>query len=55
MASLKLRIVRLRGSAGAGAQDEAMQKRFELLIGIPGIAAISALALLGELVLLSRR
>ena len=29
-----------------------MRKRFELLIGIPGIAAISALQLLGELVLL---
>ena len=54
MASLKLRIVRLRGEAlELVRRDEAMQKRFELLIGIPGIAAISALALLGELVLLS--
>ena len=54
MASLKLRIVRLRGEAlELVRSDEAMQERFELLIGMPGIAAISALALLGELVLLS--
>jgi transposase len=50
MASLKLRIARLRGEALRLVHShEAMRKRFELLIRIPGIAAISALELLGEL------
>ena len=54
MASLKLRIARLRGEAlELVRSDEAMRERFELLIGIPGIAAISALQLLGELAPLS--
>ena len=50
MASLKLRIARLRREAlELVRSDEAMRKRFELLICIPGIAAVSALQLLGEL------
>jgi transposase len=54
MASLKLRIARLRREALEQVRsDETMQKRFELLIRIPGIAAISALQLLGELAPLS--
>ena len=54
MASLKLRIARLRGEAlELVRSDEAMQERFELLIGMPGIAEISALQLLGELSALS--
>jgi transposase len=54
MASLKLRIAGLRREAlGLVRSDEAMRKRFELLICIPGIAAISALQLLGELAPLS--
>jgi transposase len=54
MASLKLRIVRLRHEAQElVGSDEAMRKRFELLIRIPGIGAISALQLLGELAPLS--
>jgi transposase len=54
MASLKLRIARLRGEAlELVGRDEAMRKRFELLIGMPGIAEISALQLLGELAALS--
>jgi transposase len=54
MASLKLRIVRLRREAlELVRSDEAMRKRFDLLILIPGIAAISALQLLGELAPLS--
>jgi transposase len=54
MASLKLRIARLRREAlELVRSDEAMRKRFELLIGMPGIAAISAVQLLGELAPLS--
>jgi transposase len=54
MASLKLRIAGLRGEAlGLVRSDEAMRKRFELLIRTPGIAAISAMQLLGELAPLS--
>jgi transposase len=54
IASLKQRILHLRSEAQALVRsDEAMQKRFELLIRIPGIAAISALQLLGELAPLS--
>jgi len=50
MASLQRRIVRLRREAREVARsDETIQKRFELLIRIPGIAEISALQLLGEL------
>ena len=54
MASLKLRITRLRREAlELVRSDEAMRKRFDLLTGMPGIAAISALQLLGELTALS--
>jgi transposase len=54
MASLQLRIARLRGEAlDLVRRDEVLQERFELLIEIPGIAAISALQLLGELAPLS--
>jgi transposase len=54
MASLKLRIARLRGEARELVRsDERLRQRFELLIRIPGIAAISALQLLGELASLS--
>lgn len=54
MASLKLRIAGLRREAlGLVRSDEAMRKRFELLIRTPGIAAISAMQLLGELAPLS--
>jgi transposase len=54
MASLKLRIAGLRREAlELVRSDEAMRKRFDLLILIPGIAAISALQLLGELAPLS--
>jgi transposase len=50
MASLQRRIVRLRREARELARcDEAIQKQFELLTSIPGIADISALQLLGEL------
>lgn len=50
MASLKLRIARLRREAlELVRSDERLRNRFELLIRIPGIAAISALQLLGEL------
>jgi transposase len=54
MASLKRRLARLRSAAlELVLSDELLQKRFELLIGIPGIATISALELLGELAPLS--
>jgi len=50
MASLQRRIVRLRREARELVRgNETIQKRFELLIRIPGIAEISALQLLGEL------
>lgn len=56
MAMLKRRIVRLRREALALVQaDDAMRRRFELLISMPGIAAISALQLLGELAPLSEQ
>src|SRR5207244_2960031 len=49
-------IVRLRREALALVQaDDAMRRRFELLISMPGIAAISALQLLGELAPLSEQ
>jgi transposase len=54
MASLQLRLARLRSAAiELVRRDKAMQESFELLIGMPGIAAISALQLLGELAPLS--
>lgn len=50
LASLERRIVRLRREARELVRgDEVMQQQFELLIGIPGIAEVSALQLLGEL------
>jgi transposase len=50
LASLERRIVRLRREARELVRgDEAMRKQFALLIGIPGIAEVSALQLLGEL------
>jgi transposase len=56
LASLKRRIVKLRNQAMALIQnDEALQKRFDLMISIPGIAQISALQLLGELAALSEQ
>jgi transposase len=54
MASLKLRLARLRDEAlNLVGRDEAMRKRFDLLIGIPGIAEISGFELLGKLTALS--
>jgi transposase len=53
LSSLKLRIARLRREAlQLVHSDERMRERFELLIGMPGIAAASALQLLGELAVL---
>ena len=54
LASLQRRMVRLRREAIAlVGGEEKLRQRFDLLTGIPGIAAISALQLLGELALLS--
>jgi transposase len=54
LAALERRIVRLRREAMALVQaDDAIRQRFELLTGMPGIAQISALQLLGELAPLS--
>jgi len=54
LASLERRMVKLRREAMALIQrDETLQRQFELLISIPGIAAISALQVLGELATLS--
>src|SRR5580692_5877512 len=54
MASLNRRIRRFRREARELVRsDETIRKRFELLIGIPGIAEISAVQLLGELSSLS--
>lgn len=54
LASLERRLVRLRNQAMALIQgDETLHRRFELMISIPGIAAISALQVLGELSTLS--
>ncbi|HWO38454.1 MAG TPA: transposase [Candidatus Acidoferrum sp.] len=54
MASLERRILRFRREARELVRsDETIRKRFELLIGIPGIAEISAVQLLGELSSLS--
>ena len=50
LAALQRRILRLRREALALVQaDDTLRRRFELLIGMPGIAQISALQLLGEL------
>jgi transposase len=54
LASLERRMVKLRREAMALIQrDETLQQQFELMISIPGIAAISALQVLGELSTLS--
>jgi transposase len=54
LAGLKRRIARLRCEAVAMVRaDDAMRQRFDLLTGMPGIAEISALQLLGELAALS--
>lgn len=54
LASLERRMVRLRREAMALIQrDETMQRQFDLMISIPGIAQISALQVLGELAPLS--
>lgn len=54
LASLHRRIVKMRRTAMELIRDDAkMDERFRLLIGMPGIAAISALQILGELALLS--
>ena len=54
LASLHKRILRLRREALALLRtDELLHLRFRLLTGIPGIAEVSALQLLGELALLS--
>ena len=54
MASISRRILRFRREARELVRsDETIRKRFELLIGIPGIAEISAVQLLGELSSLS--
>ena len=54
LASLQRRILKLRRQAMALIRcEEALQRRFDLMISIPGIAQISALQLLGELAPLS--
>lgn len=54
MAGLKKRIARLRQEAVALVRSNAaMRQRFDLLTGMPGIAEVSALQLLGELAPLS--
>jgi transposase len=54
LATLKRRILKLRREARAQVDnDERMREQFRLLIGVPGIAQISALQILGELVLLA--
>ena len=50
MASLELRIHKLRREAMALVrQDDLIRKRYELLVGIPGIAQVSGMQLLAEL------
>jgi transposase len=52
--SLERRIVKMRREAMALVRsDAAMEQRFRLLTGIPGIATASAVQILGELVLLA--
>ncbi|HUD76204.1 MAG TPA: IS110 family transposase [Terracidiphilus sp.] len=54
LASVQRRMARLRRAARALVDsDDAMRRRFALLIGMPGIGEISALQLLGELAPLS--
>jgi transposase len=54
LATLERRILKLRGQARVQVDsDERMWEQFRLLIGVPGIAEISALQILGELVLLA--
>jgi transposase len=54
LASLQRRMVKMRGEAMALiGQHAAVDERFRLLTSIPGIAAVSALQILGELVLLA--
>ncbi len=54
LAGLKRRILKLRRQARAQIEgDERMKEQFQLLTGVPGIAEISALQILGELVLLA--
>lgn len=54
LVSLQRRIVKMRREAMALVRsDVAVEQRFRLLTGIPGIAATSALQILGELVLLA--
>jgi len=54
LAALKRRILKLRCEARAQIEDdERMKEQFRLLTGVPGIAEISALQILGELVLLA--
>jgi transposase len=54
LALLQRRIVNMRREAMALVRGDAeVEQRFQLLTGIPGIAATSALAILGELALLS--
>jgi transposase len=54
LASLHRRILKMRRSAMELIRGDAeMEERFQLLTAMPGIAAISALQILGELVLLS--
>jgi transposase len=54
MAGLQRRMMKLRREARAQVDsNEQMREQFRLLIGMPGIAQISALQILGELVLLA--
>lgn len=54
LASSQKRIVKMRTQAMALVRAEAgLEQRFQLLTGIPGIAAASAIQILGELVLLA--
>lgn len=54
LVSIKRRILKLRREARVQVDgDERMREQFRLLIGVPGVAEISALQILGELVLLA--
>jgi transposase len=54
LATLKQRMIKLRREARAQVDsDEQMREQLRLLVGVPGIAEISALQILGELVLLA--
>lgn len=53
LVSVERRLVKMRREAMALVRNDAeVERRFKLLTGIPGIAEVSALALLGELALL---